>query len=188
MKNLIQGATVLGLAMMPSVALADWSGSYIGISGGEMTDSSYEVSNSVSDDGQAPLSDTSTLSIYGGQMTQNGQIVFGVEIDVLFAPDADIAQNITIDDAIVDMKIRTGFALDRFLAYGVVGGSFISSTFGPNDINASGLNFGAGVDFMLTDNLIIGAEYLARRTSEEFLDADVEIEMDTVSLRATYKF
>lgn len=188
MKTLLKGTALVAAMLLPSVAMADWNGRYAGVSGGSLTASSYEISNSDSDDGQAPLSDTSTLGVHFGSTVQSGQFVYGGELDIVFAPDADISEDVTIEDPIVDLKFKAGYSVDKFLAYGVFGASFIGSTFGPNDINASGLNFGAGVDFMLTDNLVIGAEYLARRTSEEFLNADVEIEMDTVTVRASFKF
>ncbi|WP_341367475.1 hypothetical protein [Yoonia sp. BS5-3] len=73
--------------------------------------------------------------------------------------------------------------------YGVFGVSATPATFGPNDINAAGFSLGAGVDFLLADNFVIGAEYVSRFTSsEEFVDADVDIKLDTISVRASCKF
>ena len=42
---------------------------------------------------------------------------------------------------------------------------------------------------MLTDNLLIGAEYLSRTTSsDEFVDVDVDLQLDTIVARVSYKF
>lgn len=188
MKTLIATTALFGLAVLPAAALADWNGYYGGISTGTSSNGEIEVSNSLADDGVYPLDDSTTFGGYFGSLTQVGNVVYGGEIELLFASDAQFASDVTLEDPIIDLKGKAGFAVDRFLAYGVLGVSATSATFGPNDINASGFVIGAGVDFMVTDNIFFGAEYLTRATSEEFLDADVDIKLDTIAVRASYKF
>ncbi len=189
MKTLAATTALLGLALLPSAALADWNGYYGGISTGMSSNGEIEVSNSLSDDGVYPLDDSTTFGGYLGSLTQSGNVVYGGEIELVFASDAQFASDITLEDPTIDLKGKVGFAVDRFLAYGVLGVSATNATFGPNDINGSGFVVGAGLDFMVTDNIIFGAEYLTRSTiSEEFLDADVDIKLDTIAVRASYKF
>lgn len=188
MKNLAATTALLGLALLPSAALADWNGFYGGISTGMSSNGEIEVSNSTFDDGVYPLDDSTTFGLHFGSLTQSGDFVYGGEIDLVFASDAQFANDITLEDPIIDLKGKAGFAVDRFLAYGVLGISATPATFDINDITAAGFVLGAGVDFMVTDSIIVGAEYLTRATSEEFLDADVDITLDTIAVRASFKF
>lgn len=188
MKRLVATPALFGLALLPSAALADWTGAYGGISTGMASGGELEITNSLVDDGVYPLDDSTTFGFHFGNLIQIGDLVYGGEIDLVFASDAQFSGDITLEEPIIDMKGKAGFAVDRFLAYGVLGISATPATFDINDINAAGFAIGAGVDFMVTDNIIFGAEYLTRATSEEFLGADVDIKLETIAVRASFKF
>lgn len=190
MKHFATSVLLAGMTALPSVALADWTGQYFGVSAGNSSNAELEISGfGTTDDGVYPFTDSTTLGIYYGGLTQSGSFVYGGEIELLFAADAEFASDVTLDAPIVDMKGRAGVAVDRFLAYGVLGIAATPATFGPNDINAVGFSIGAGIDVMLTDNLLVGAEYLTRATgSDEFVDVDADIKLDTISVRVSYKF
>ena len=139
MKNFTARVLFLGMMALPSIALADWNGQYVGVSAGNTSNAELEVGGiGTTDDGVYPFTDSTTLGIYYGGLTQNGSFVYGGEIELLFAADAEFASDVTLDAPIIDLKGRAGVAVDRFLAYGVLGVTSTPATFGPNDINATG--------------------------------------------------
>lgn len=193
MKNIALAIPLTALAILPSIASADWSGQYAGVTFGTTSEGEIELTDedpfdSINYNGTGALEDSDTFGAHYGSLSQNNQFVFGGEAEILFAPDAAFTDDIAADGAIIDLKGKAGVAVDRFLAYGVLGVSFIGGTFGANDINAGGLVYGGGVGFMPTDSFVISAEYLSRITSEEFVEATVGFELDTLTLRASYKF
>ncbi|MEJ6812897.1 MAG: hypothetical protein QNK87_01355 [Octadecabacter sp.] len=53
-----------------------------------------------------------------------------------------------------------------------------------------GINYGIGVDYAISDNFVIGAEYLIRDLSGDNPDGTniTTIDFDTISVRAIYNF
>ena len=175
---------------LPTHTLADWSGAYAGFSIG------YNIANELSveeDDFSVTFeADPSTaLGAFGGYAVQNDDFVFGGEVALLRAPNVEFefdGDEFSVDYDILDLKGRAGYAVNNILFYGVAGFSRISA-----DDDADGFNFGVGADYDLGNNVVIGAEYLARRTTseedEEFEeDEDLDVAIDTLSLRAAFRF
>jgi outer membrane immunogenic protein len=109
----------------------NWSGFYIGAHGG------WGFGSGDFDDG----------FVVGGQLGVNWQFnnfVDGAEGDGSFTDWGNT-------DAVGTVRLRAGFALDRFMPY-ITGGA----AFG-DDI---GWVAGGGVQYALTDNLALGVEYL----------------------------
>ncbi len=193
MTKFVSAAAIAALATLPSIASADWTGRYFGATLGASTNGEIEITDtddtdSVDFDDLVDLEDSSVFGVHYGSMSQNNQFVLGGEAAVLFAPDAEFSDEALVDGAIIDLKGKAGFAVDRFLAYGILGVSFVGGTFGVNDLSTVGLAYGAGVGFLPTETLAISAEYVARSTSEEFVEADADINIDTLTLRASFKF
>lgn len=191
MKTLAATTALLGLALLPSAALADWNGQYAGVSFGTTTEGEIELSESTLAD-VYPLEDADAFGAHYGSLTQTNQMMFGYEGAVSFASDAAFNDGVAVDGAIIDLVGKLGFAVDSFAAYGMLGASFVSGTLTlgsvTNDINSAGLAYGAGVGFMPTEQFVISAEYLSRVTSEEFENGLVDIKLDTIAVRASYKF
>ncbi len=133
-----------------------------------------------------------------GYMRQRGDLVMGGEIAFATAPDAsydDPTLGAEVDGAIFDFKYRVGYAGDKFLPYAILGTSIIPIA-GENvvDLAGVGLSAGLGVDYMISDSFIVGAEYLARFTSGVAEDTffgteyDFDLRLDSVTVRAAYKF
>ena len=81
------------------------------------------------------------------------------------------------------------YASGDFLIYGVLG--YTMSEYS-NTIkwDIGGINYGIGVDYAISDNFVIGAEYLIRDLSgDNPLGTNIAtIDFDTISVRAIYKF
>ena len=146
---------------------------------------------------------------YNYQMPSN--IVIGAELDVVYAnvdgtgqvftapgvplPGASATEELNWSGA---ARLRLGYAVDRFLPYIAGGVAFgdieISNNSGAPSFGDtfSGWTIGGGVDYALTDNLLLRAEY--RYTdfgSESFgglADSDVDLETNEVRFGIAYKF
>lgn len=133
------------------VVADDWSGFYFGGTAGWGTGKTVTVDNF---DGL----------LYGGfagytyQFDNN--MVLGVEVAASTGQrEYDLGG--TFDTTFIDLKARAGFAVDRALVY--VSGGYSLATY--DDVAGSeggGFNVGAGVDFLVSDNVFVGAEYIYR--------------------------
>ena len=111
----------------------NWSGFYVGAHGG------WGFGDGAFEDG----------FVVGGQLGVNWQFnsfVLGAEGDGSFT-DWDAT------DAVGTVRLRGGFALDRFMPYATGGAAF-------RDFEDVGWVAGGGVEFALTDNVSAGVEYL----------------------------
>ena len=186
-----------------------WTGGYIGLQAGYAWGSS-----NIDQIGGPGFVDTDPDGflggVYGGynyQMSNN--IVIGAELDVVFGNvDGDgqvflapgVPSGVTATEELNwsgAARLRLGYAVDRFLPY-IAGGV----AFGDVDISSNGggpsfgdtftgWTIGAGLDYAMTDNLLLRAEY--RYTdfgSESFEDvsSDVDLKTNEVRLGIAYKF
>jgi outer membrane immunogenic protein len=109
----------------------DWSGFYVGAHGG-WGFVSGAISDGYENGGQA------------GVNHQFGTFVLGMEVEggsVDWGPVTEAGS----------IRLRGGYAFDRFLAYAAGGLAFEDSV---------GWTVGGGVEYALTDRWVIGAEYL----------------------------
>ena len=167
----------------PTTTYFDWSGVYVGIQGGSV----FSTDGRVPFDSQ-PASDFYDIDMEGGfggfqagynhQFTNN--VVIGVETDVAFGdlnyssvwltptgPDTTYLGQGDLD-WLGSTRARLGYAMDRWLPFATVGVAyagidFVESHFGVvhgrGDATLVGWTAGAGVNYALTEHLIIGAEY-----------------------------
>ncbi|PIE06419.1 MAG: hypothetical protein CSA74_12610 [Rhodobacterales bacterium] len=176
------------------VATTDWSGFYLGAAGGwldgELTPPEGAAWNEFEFDGFT----------YGGFVGYNyqldsglvlgGELAFGMgEMEI---GDDDGAP--TFDVTTVDLKARVGFAADRALVYGFGGYTMVKAdefSANPNrDWDGDGYVFGGGVDFLVTDNIFVGAEYAYRDVEDSDNDDNPAWEgnASTISARVGFKF
>lgn len=74
---------------------------------------------------------------------------------------------------IFDVKARVGYTFGQAMVYGVAGfSSGHQASRGPVTLNASGINYGAGLEYKIGENLFVGAEYLVRGMSGTFYRQD----------------
>ena len=157
-------------------AITDWSGPYAGAlfaTGSATQEYLYE--------GEWPPAnnpwprDDLEGTMYGafaGYNVQRNSYVFGVEgaystgsfAEPSLESDAELTN-------VIDLKARAGIVAGDALIYGFAGWSMGDFT-APNERNydggihaVDGMNYGAGVDFLVTDNIFVGAAYIVRDLS-----------------------
>jgi outer membrane immunogenic protein len=119
--------------LAPEPLAYNWTGFYIGGHGG------YAWGQGAFDDGV----------VAGGQIGANWQwdaFVLGAEFDGSWADLGAV-------DSLASVRLRGGFGFDRFLVYGTGGAGFA-------DFDEVGWVAGGGAEFLLTNNISIGAEFL----------------------------
>ena len=169
-------------------APTDWSGLYVGLG--------YGASSGDLDFTPVParsLDDGTVTSGFVGYLWQRDNFVYGGELAYTSFNDALVTGFLPPNEvtSAVDLKARVGVAANRALFYGVVGYSMASFDLGLGDWDPSGLSYGVGVDFLATDRLTVGLEYLSRDLSGDDpggLPQGVDIDLDTISLRVGFRF
>lgn len=167
-----------------SSAAYDWSGVYVGATAGYNwgKDSTTESGTWLGFPVNAVFGyDVDGLSggVKAGVNFQSGSFVYGAEADIeaanITGGFVDRIQNAGIGrdryDWLASIRARMGYAVDRTLFYGTGGVSFahIENTYSQVlippfasesfDKVRTGWTIGGGVDYALTDKVILGAEY-----------------------------
>lgn len=166
----------------------NWAGSYVGLAyshfGGDI-----EASGSSAD-----LESDSQPQVFGGYLFQKGNLVYGAELS--YGPGAATSVAGTSDPneigKILDLKGRLGFGANRFLVYGLLGysrGELDPNTGTPADeVTFDGVSYGIGVDYAVSKNFRIGAEYLSRNLDGTIGSTNYDTDLNSLSLRASYRF
>ncbi len=181
------------IALLPTTALADWSGFYIGASFGTVVEGNVAFDSSFDRD----IESTNPFGLFLGYQAQNGQLVFGAEYQIAIDSDIEL-EGVESPDEIIygegDLKLRVGYDFGRILGYGLISSSAVAIADENQDIVAGGIGFGIGADYAVNNNFIIGVEYIVRELNGEYEidgfveDDDVDVRADSLSLRAAYKF
>jgi len=173
----------------PAVVNADvdparfsWQGAYIGAAGG------YAWLKDVDNSFTPPLPDKGSnwnVGAYGGYLAQFGNFVAGAEVEAnRLNIDYEFLNFITVERSYV-VKARAGYAFDRFLVSGHAGAVYAETNF--MGLKDWGWEAGAGIDYALTDNVTIGAQY-SHYGFNNFDGTEIDAKIDLVSARLGYKF
>ena len=143
----------------------DWQGFYIGahISA---TDAPVTVLLNGVFSNEVP-SEATLYGGFAGYNVQRGNFVFGGEAAFNFGR---LNAGTGWTENYIDLKARAGFAAGNALIYGFAGytmADLVESTGASPDL-ASGLNFGAGVDYQLRNGLFVGVDYTLRNLSGDY--------------------
>jgi outer membrane immunogenic protein len=175
MKKLFVAAMMLGVSsaaacaadMIPPPAY-DWTGLYAGVNLGY----GFAGSDEIGMNGVANLGKLEINGVLGGvQLGYNQQmnnIVFGVETDIQGSGMNDEVSGLAKDnlDWFGTLRGRVGFAADRALFYTTGGLAYGGGTYkdlfnGVSDsYDRAGWTLGAGVEYAVSDNMTIRAEYM----------------------------
>lgn len=163
------------IAAMPVGAIAqDWTGPYAGV---QLGGSDIDV------DG-APLDgDGPSYGLFAGYNVQNGNLVYGGEIDY-DVTEYDIGSGAAEVDSTTRLKARLGADLGGGLLYGT--GGFVWAT-SPELGDDNGYFIGAGYDMFVTDTVSLGAELLQHQF-DDYNDSGLDVGVTTLKARVAIKF
>ncbi|TAG17326.1 MAG: hypothetical protein EAZ40_12285 [Rhodobacterales bacterium] len=139
-------------------------------------------------------------SLFAGYNFVSGNLVYGAELGLNGKaksddPDAIYAGSIS---NLIDLKGRLGTVVGNTLFYGSLGytvGDMEVEFDGESGGDVSGINFGAGFETSVTDNIFIGGDITKRNLdgggtlyggpAENYMD---DIDLTTVSIRLGFRF
>lgn len=151
-----------------------WTGFYAGLQYGKgSADLDYA--------GTSTDSDFDGYGLHAGYQRNFGRFVGGAELDYnALSLDDDGG-----DADLVRLRARAGYDMGRFLPYATLGAAHIK---GDSDLSETGLTYGLGADFKVTENFTVGAEY-SRNDFTDVSDVDgADLDTDLVQIRASYHF
>ena len=158
------------VAMPAPVAISDWTGFYagLGFGAGEYSSDATAFTDT----------DLTALGLHAGYQWDFGQFVAGAELDY---------NELNVDgfndrDSLLRLRARAGYDMGRVLPYVNLGVARLDSVFAEE----TGLTYGIGVDFKVTESISMGLEY-SRNQFDEFNGAE-DLNLDLIQLRASYRF
>lgn len=163
----------------------DWSGFYGGVQ--------LEYGDVTADDAAgapAASGDGVLYGVFGGYRYDLGNVVVGAELDLNLA-DIDLVDpagtNIGSLDTVHRLGAEVGYDAGPALLYGTAGVTQASATVGGADLQDNGYFFGAGVDYLVTDQIILGAEVL-QHEFDDFDSSGLDISATTFGISAAFRF
>lgn len=152
----------------------DWTGFYAGLAYGR-----HDAELSL---GAASVSaDDTALGAFAGYNYDFGQYVVGGELSF------DRASEEGVDVDLWRLKGRVGYDAGNWMPYATLGLARAEASDATGSIKESGMTYGIGVDFAVTPNFILGAE-LGRSTFSDVQGTSLDLDIDSLQIRASYKF
>ena len=191
-------STASAASAADALAADDWSGFYIGVSAGSFFGDMPVIgdASSAAVGGSYQLNSASiTPGGFAGFNVESNNLVWGAELAVQGSTSSAVkagkSTSYTINNTI-DAKAKLGYDLGQLKPYAFIGASSQSGTGGDSHItySAYGLNYGAGIDFKATSNVIIGVEFIGRSMvgHNGIIGGDASTQNQEISLRASYLF
>jgi opacity protein-like surface antigen len=174
-----------------------WSGGYAGAqlgwgwadrsgagdinSFGDRIDATTDTFRNIGADGDGLIG-----GVHGGYLWNSDRFVYGGEADINFG-DIDLDNNVGSVDRMGSIKAKAGYDLGRTLIYATGGAAYAEADIGNTDFSDWGWTAGAGVDYLVTDNVSIGAEALYNDFGE-FDDSGTDLSLTTLAAKVSYRF
>lgn len=176
-----------GLGTLASQAqdAGQWAGFYAGLT------ASSNKGDMVYDDGGIYDLDGTTSGLMLGYNYATGPWVIGAELAYAKGRVEEVGNTNFAFESSLDLKGRAGYAISNVLLYGTLGGTFTKWDEGGNGpFDGDGLLLGVGVDYLVSPQFFIGAEYVVRDVTSDWnsLGSTLDANVNTVSLRAGLKF
>lgn len=182
---------------------SDWTGGYVGLQYGQgdadsevpdITVPATPLSAEFVEPGNKDSLDLDGYGIHGGYIYDLGQFVLGGELDYNRL-DFDQVDEDKFEGDLWRLRGRAGYDLGRWLPYatlGVANISIDSSEQGQEDISETGVTYGIGVDFKVTEKFTVGAEYSRQSFTYDSTFSGVnyeeDIDVDLIQIRGAYHF
>jgi opacity protein-like surface antigen len=169
---------IMALLAASSAQAQDWTGPYAGLGIGKV--------DGTQNSGAGYALEGTPVSLFGGYNWQNGNLVFGGEL-ALHSDDITLTAFPSIEyKNMIDLKGRLGYGSGRTLVYGVLGVSKTTYENGGFTDDLDGFAYGLGAEFLVSDKIFAGAEYLRRDFDHS--NPGVTTDISTFSLRVGIKF
>lgn len=165
------------VVMAPAPVLADWTGFYGGASLGY---GDVTGSNTIGDDMNGL-----TFGAHAGYMFDLGAFVLGAEAEIMGADITDDSIGLDLE-SVLRAKVRAGYDAGAFLPYATAGYARLTTT-GAIDDGGDGFFFGAGVDYRLGTNVLLGAEVL-QHEFDDYAGSGIDVSATTFGARVSYQF
>ncbi|PWK59951.1 outer membrane protein [Roseicyclus mahoneyensis] len=163
----------------PTSVGVDWSGPYIGLQY-DMIDGSAVVGGGF--DGDA-------FGLFGGYRHDFGRFVLGGEIDYMVGSLDFAVPPFNVDvDGLLRVGIEAGYDAGRTLIYGTLGYVDLDLNIGGISIGDDGFFYGIGIDYLVTDNITLGAEILRHEFSNFAGVAGSNLDVTTFGINIAYRF
>ena len=130
--------------------------------------------------------DGGNAQLFAGYNAQFGNLVLGGEVATFLGAVSTDNPNTQLD-TLTDLKLRAGAMLGSALVYALAGYSFGTSTAYGGAFDFSGVNYGVGLDYSLSDTVFVGAEIVARNIDDGGTYLDTR-PMTTATIRAGFRF
>ncbi|TGP26421.1 MULTISPECIES: outer membrane protein [unclassified Mesorhizobium] len=186
----------------------DWTGYYAGLQAGYGWGSSDISGTEGEPFGASPDLDGGFVGGHVAGLWQFNQAVIGARAELdyssmdgsaLLDPGNTVGTDIKWFGSV---NAEAGLAVDRWLIYGVGGVAFAgietSQVAGPSFARtraSAGWTIGAGVDYALSNNIVVGAQYRYYDFGKEHFDApddfsdrDQDVKLHTLGVNFSYKF
>ncbi|MCE6953179.1 porin family protein [Cereibacter sphaeroides] len=125
--------------------------------------------------------------LHAGYRHDFGSAVIGAEAAYDWASiDFGDEGNGELDD-VMRLKLLAGGKIGRGLLYASAGAAWADASALGEDLSDNGYFYGAGYDYLVNDNWIVGAEIL-QHEFDDFDDSNIDIDATTVQARVSYRF
>ena len=200
--------------VMPS---QDWTGGYAGLSAGyagvkldgdaDILDSILDADDDEEDGIFGGAFDVDGDGVVGGAFAgyqqDFGRFVLGGEVDlnaanldfddddffggdVSFEDEEDAESGVSVEQ-LHRAKLRAGYDMGNVLVYGVAGAAHAKADVFGEDMSDMGYVLGAGVDYKVTDSVVVGAEVLHHQF-DDFDDSCIDADITSLQARVAYQF
>lgn len=131
--------------------------------------------------------DGEAYGAFAGYNVQNGSLIYGGELRYLHLNLEDPTAVFQVD-SVLDLRARVGFAAsDQLLIYGAAGYSIAQATV-VTGFDMTGFNYGAGVEYNVTERWFLGADVTARDLEGTLGAVTYDGMVNTATLRVGFRF
>lgn len=168
----------------------DWTGFYAGVQVGIADLDAVDTAYTGSTGGGEDTLEGTAYGLHVGYMHDFGRFVVGGELRYDDASNVTSAGPNVDGDSMISARLKLGYDLGRVLPYVAVGGAQLTSTPMPLpsfDNKDTGLLYGVGVDFAVSDRWMVGAD-ITHYEFDDFGGSAWDVSGNSIGLRASFRF